>query len=87
MECAKSFTTHCNPMNFYFPFIIFLRWSTSDLRSQCHITLTNMGRRELKGSVSVRQAVYEARSGIVGGHVEIQELKMRGRKNTQSTPL
>lgn len=46
-----------------------------------------MGRRELKGSVSVRQAVYEARSGIVGGHVEIQELKMRGRKNTHSTPL
>lgn len=59
------------------------QWSTSDLRSQCQITLTNMGRRELKGSVSVHQAVYEARSGIVGGHVEIQELKMRAQVNEQ----
>ena len=60
------------------PFSCVLSWSTSDLRSQCHVTLTNTGRRELKGSVSVRQALYEARSGIVGGHIEIQELKMRG---------
>jgi len=57
---------------------LFFSWSTSDLRSQYHVTLTNSGRRELKGSASVRQAVYEARSGIVGGHIEIQELKMRG---------
>jgi len=58
-------------------------WSTSDLRSQCHLTLTNTGRRELKGSASVRQAIYEARSGIVGGHIEIQELKMRADINEE----
>ena len=60
-------------------FYVFNSWSTSDLRSQCHVTLTNTGRRELKGTASVRQALYEARSGIVGAHIEIQELKMRGR--------
>ena len=73
------------PFNKDFDLYLFFSWSTSDLRSQCHLTLTNAGRRELKGSVSVRQAVYEARSGIVGGHVEIQELKMRGTRNYLST--
>ena len=63
---------------------LFVSWSTSDLRSQCHLTLTNTGRRELKGSASVRQAVYEARSGIVGGHIEIQELKFRGTRKYHS---
>ena len=65
-------------------FYLVFSWSTSDLRSQCHLTLTNTGRRELKGSASVRQAIYEARSGIVGGHIEIQELKMRGTRNYHS---
>ena len=69
---------------FSFRFYLFVSWSTSDLRSQCHLTLTNTGRRELKGSASVRQAVYEARSGIVGGHIEIQELKFRGTRKYHS---
>lgn len=79
--CKLGLVSHalCDPL-ISSPFSCVFSWSTSDLRSQCHVTLTNTGRRELKGSVSVREAVYEARSGIVGGHIEIQEFKMRGTK-------
>lgn len=33
--------------------------------------------------MSIRQALYEARSGIVGGHIEIQELKIRADVNEE----
>ncbi|XP_048589365.1 transmembrane protein KIAA1109 homolog isoform X3 [Nematostella vectensis] len=49
-------------------------WSTSDIRAQSHLTLTNTGRRQLRAKVKIRQAICESRSGIVGGHIEVNEL-------------
>ena len=60
--------------------LVFLphRWSTSDLRASGRLTLTNSGRRDGKARMTVRQAQFGSRSGIVGGHIEMHELVLRG---------
>lgn len=53
-------------------------WSTSDLRASGNFRLTNFGERTLRTKVTVRQSTWESRGGIVGGHVELQDISSYG---------
>ncbi|XP_022098164.1 uncharacterized protein KIAA1109-like isoform X2 [Acanthaster planci] len=49
-------------------------WSTTDLRTQGYVSIDSVGSKEIQMCTSLRQSTLEAKGGVIGGQVVIEQL-------------
>jgi len=54
------------------------RWRTEEIRSQARFTVDSTGHKNMRLASKITQSVVEAKGGVVGGTVHINELNHDG---------
>ena len=56
----------------------FFRWSTNDFCTTTNLSLDNSGLNNGSVTVSVRQGMFDAHGGVIGGYIELQGVTASG---------
>ena len=67
-----------------FKSVLACRWSTRVLKSQGRLSIDSGGYKNMKIAAGLGGSKLEARGGIIGGSVELQELNTQGKREKRT---